>query len=74
MENVNIIWVHWKIRFLGGGDGHKKSQYIGGNCLKRGLRQFADLRDGARKRRGQCTLFRLLALTRLSFPSLNSVN
>ena len=21
MENFNIMWVHWKIHFLGGGEG-----------------------------------------------------
>ena len=31
MKNLNILGVHWKIRFLGG--VHKK-KYRGGNCLK----------------------------------------
>ena len=30
----------------------KKIQYIGGNCLKRGLRQVADLRRGFEKKKG----------------------
>ena len=40
--------VHWKIWFLGGGEGLTKKQYIAGNCLKigGGYRQFADLRGG----------------------------
>ena len=41
MENFNIMWVHWKIHFLGKG-GSQKKQYKGENCLKRGLRQFID--------------------------------
>ena len=40
MENFsfNIVWVHWKIHFLGEELGKviTKKQYIGGNCLKRG--------------------------------------
>ena len=35
MKNFNIMGVHWKIQFLGGGGGvHEKSLYRG-NCLKR---------------------------------------
>ena len=48
MKNLNIIRVHWKTRFLGGGVFTKK-QYIGGKRLKKrgvGLGQFADLRGG----------------------------
>ena len=30
----------------GGGGRFTKNQYIGGDCLKRGLGQFADLRGG----------------------------
>ena len=38
MENFNIMWVHWKIHFLGGGsEVHKKKQYIGWNYLKGGF-------------------------------------
>ena len=66
MENINIMWVHWKIHFSEG-YGHKKTIYW---ALKRGLGQFEDLRDRAWQKRGQCTLCRLLALTRLSFPAL----
>ena len=32
--NFIIMWVHWKIHFLGKGRGHKK--IYGGNCVKRG--------------------------------------
>ena len=49
MENFNIFWVHWKIwffLFLGGGGWVTKKQYRQGNCLKRGLGQFVDLREG----------------------------
>ena len=67
MENINIMWVHRKIHFLEG-DCHKKTIYWG---LKRGLGQFEDIRDRAWQKRGQCTLCRLLALTRLSFPALH---
>ena len=66
MENINITWVHWKIHFLE--MVTKKAIYW---CLKRGLGQFEDLRDRAWQKRGQCTLCRLLALTRLSFPALH---
>ena len=53
MKRFNIFGVHWKIWLLGArGSGVMKNQYRGRNCLKRGLRQFADLRGGlARKRR-----------------------
>ena len=43
--------VHWKIQFLGSG-GHEKPIYRGGNCLKRGLGQFANLRGAWQKRGG----------------------
>ena len=37
-ENFIIMWAHWKIHFLrkGEGGGHKKKQYVGDNCLRRG--------------------------------------
>ena len=62
MKNFNTIGVHWKIRFLGGGE-FMKNQYTGGNFLKeRGLEQLADL--SLTKKRGvffrgvipQCTI------------------
>ena len=39
MKNLNVMWIHWKIRFLwGGGEGgvggHENTIYRG-NCLKR---------------------------------------
>ena len=40
MKNLNVMWIHWKIRFLWGGGrgggvgGHEKTIYRG-NCLKR---------------------------------------
>ena len=80
MENFNIMWVHWKIHFLGrwgggAGGGSQEKQYIArGNYIKGGLRQFADLGEGAWQKRGQCTLCILLALTRLNFPTLHSLN
>ena len=40
---------HWKIWFL---RGVAKHQYIGGNCIKGGLGQFADLRGGPQGRGG----------------------
>ena len=38
--------IHWKIRFLRGRGGgvFTENQYIGENCLKRGLGQFVHLR------------------------------
>ena len=52
MENFNIMWVHWKIQFLGWVGGGwlfwSQKKHIGWNCLKQGgLGQFADLREGA---------------------------
>ena len=35
-EIFNIMEVHWKIQFLGEWST-KKKQYIGSNCLKRGV-------------------------------------
>ena len=45
-ENFIVMWAHWKIHFLGKGGGVTKKTMYRGNCLKRGLRQFADLREG----------------------------
>ena len=48
MKNFNILGVHWKIRFLGGG-GLLKTNIEGGRvCLKRGggVGQFAYLGGG----------------------------
>ena len=54
MENFNIIGVHWKMWFYGG--GFIKNEYIGekgGIAQKRELGQFKDLRrDLAKKRVG----------------------
>ena len=33
MKNFDVMGVHRKIRFLG--EGFRKKQYIGGNCLKK---------------------------------------
>ena len=59
MKNFNIVGVYQSL-----GEGGHKKQYIGGNCLKRGLGQFA---GGLSKKRGedvfeggwipQCTLW-----------------
>ena len=49
MKNFNIFEVHWKIWLLGGGG--EKPIYRG-NCQKRGLGQFVDLREGAWQERG----------------------
>ena len=37
MESFNIIWVHWKIDFLGGSGGHKKNKIQGELPKKGGL-------------------------------------
>ena len=52
MKNFNIMGVHRKIQFLGG--GVMKNQYTGGNYLKRGggLGQVSDLRGACRRRGG----------------------
>ena len=39
MKNVNIIEVHLEIRFLGG--SRKTNIWGGGDCLKKGLGEFA---------------------------------
>ena len=49
MKNFSIMRVHWKIRNLGG--VHEKPIYRG-NCLKKGLGQFAGLREGLAKKEG----------------------
>ena len=43
MENFNVLGIHWKIWFLGRGRVHE-TPLQRGYCLKKGLRQFADLR------------------------------
>ena len=67
MESFNIMQVPWK-------GGHKKKQYIRRNCLKRGAWTVCRFKGGGLAKRGQCTLCRLLALTRLGFPALHSLN
>ena len=70
-----IMWAHWKIHFLGkGGGGHKKKQYIGGNCLKRGAWTVCQFKGRELGKREQWAFFRLLALTSLSFPILHSLD
>ena len=46
-ENFNIMGVHWKIKFLGGGLGSRKTN-VWGEIVKGRveLGQFADLRWG----------------------------
>ena len=45
--------VHWKIRFLGGGEGASRKTINRRDCLKKeGLGQFADLRGGLSKKEG----------------------
>ena len=49
MKKFNIFGVHWNFR----GEGLMKNQYGGGNCLKKGPGQFADLGgDGFWQERG----------------------
>ena len=45
MKNFNIVGVYQSL-----GEGGHKKQYIGGNCLKRGLGQFP---GGLSKKRGE---------------------
>ena len=50
MKNFNIVRVHGKIWFLGGGGGVlEKPICRGRSCLKRWLGQYADLRGGLAK-------------------------
>ena len=46
MENFNIMQVQWKIQFLGGSGGLKKTIYRVELPKIGGLGQFADLREG----------------------------
>ena len=76
MRNFNIMGVHWKILFLGGGS--TKSQYIGGLHKKgRGLGKFADLRGGlAEKRRvdtPMLTRFRFICSFKVHLASFTSI-
>ena len=74
-ENFIIMWAHWKIHFLGKGEGgSQKKQYVGDNCLRRGAWTVCRFKGGGLGKREQCTLCRLLALNRLSFPILHSLN
>ena len=56
MENFNIFGVHWKIGFLGGGEGGGswKTNIEGGLPKKVRLGQFADLREDLARKRGWC--------------------
>ena len=47
MKNINFWGVHWKSQLLGGGRNIE-----GGDCLKRRVGLFADLRGGLRKKIG----------------------
>ena len=72
-ENFIIMWAQWKIHFLGKKRGHKKTIYRG-NFLKRGAWTVCKFNGGGLGKREQCTLCRLLTLTRLSFPIFHSLN
>ena len=53
MKNFNILGVHWKIGLLGGKEeGSSKNNIEGGLPKKKGLGQFADLREGGWQERG----------------------
>ena len=53
INNFNIFGLYWKIRFLEGeGGGSQKTNIKRWDCLKRGLRQFADLRGALARNRG----------------------
>ena len=76
MRNFNIMGVHWKIQFLGGGS--TKSQYIGGLHKKgRGLGKFADLRGGLAKKRRvdipMLTRFRFICSFKVNLASFTSI-
>ena len=68
MENFNIMWVHWKIHFYCGVGGFMKKPMYMEYCLKRG--------GGLGKKEGNVLYvrFKLLVLTRLSFPTLHCSN
>ena len=57
MKNVNILGVHWKIWFSGGG-GFTKNQYRGGeDCLKKGALIVCQFKEGGgawQERGGWC--------------------
>ena len=51
IKNFNIMKVHWKIRFLGG--GFTKNQYIAGIAWKRGAWTVCKVKEGGlAKKRG----------------------
>ena len=54
--------------------GHRKTIYREELTKKEGLEQFVDSTEGAWQEREQCTLCRLLPLTRLGFSTLHSLN
>ena len=51
LKDFNILRVHWKIWLLGE-EVHRKPRERGGDCLKGGLGQFADLRGTWQERGG----------------------
>ena len=66
LKMKKIFWGFTEKSDFQGGGGVTKNQYRGGDCLKRGLGQFANLRRGLGKKKGggvfevglilQCTL------------------
>ena len=50
-ENFIIMWAHWKIHFLGKGEGGRsqKKQYVGGNCLRMGASDLREVGLGKRE-------------------------
>ena len=53
INNFKIFGLHWKIQFSEGeAGGSQKTNIKRGDCLKRGLGQFADLRGALARNRG----------------------
>ena len=52
MKNFNVLGAHWKIPLLGG--EFMKDRHRGGDCLKRGLGPFSNLKGGLARKRGWC--------------------
>ena len=58
MENFNILWIHWKIHFLGGRGGKKIYIYIyRGNCLKREAWTVCRFKRGGLAKKESNTLY-----------------
>ena len=73
-KNLIIMWADWKIHFLEKGRGVTIKLIYTGELPKKEACTVCRFKGGELGKREQYTLCRLLALTRLSFPILHSLN